>query len=56
MTVCAPCSQDAKVGKAKLDDDLDDYFAQKDQKAAEKAAEMAAVADAPMAETETVAS
>jgi hypothetical protein len=36
------------VGKAKLDDDLDEYFAQKDKKAAEKAAD----AEAPAAEAE----
>lgn len=37
------------MGKAKLDDDLDEYFAQKDKKAAEKASEVeapAAVAEA----------
>ena len=36
------------MGKAKLDDDLDQYFAQKDK----KAAEAAAAVDAPMAEAE----
>ena len=60
LIACTRASQDSKVGKAKLDDDLDDYFAQKDKMAAEKAAAVAVVADAPMAEaeaeSETVAS
>ena len=48
-------AQDAKVGKAKLDDDLDQYFAQKDKKAAEVETAAAAEAEEPMAEAEAEA-